>query len=525
MASDTIEKPPVPVVLSSARPSNELQNREKGASPIDPAPWTEQEEKALVRKIDGIVLSLLMICFFAFQLDRANAGNALTDNFLGDVGITQDQFNIGSQLLNAGIVLLEIPSNIILYRVGPKLWIGCQIIAWSMVATFQAFQKGLGAFLATRLLLGLLESGFIPGSLYTLGCWYKNGELSRRFALFFLGNGIAQACGGLIAYGILRMRGLGGLAGWQWLFLLEGIFTVLSGIAFLCFFPGLPDNPVSLLRISFFTEREAFIAKQRLLRDDATKEAKRGKVDRTSIRRTVSNVQLWFHIVLTIVGLAPTTALWSWAPTIVASFGYGRLEANALVSIGQWISVALIVVAGFAADKTGRRGFIVLFGVFCQWTFMVTFRCLPDSSTGTLKFWILTMGTATCSWWHSVNGSWLSINARSPEERSIRMALFIMAANCAGIVGGQLFRSDDLPFYHRGWSIIAAFMSLGLICVGTLVAMYHFLNRKIAAYNQGQVIEGGSLRVHDSSNDVELGADAALGGGGKGARQIKLYNY
>lgn len=92
--------------------------------------WTDAEEKAAVRKADFIVMPLLMFAFFVLQLDRSNAGNALTDGFLKDIGITQNQFNVGMQLLNAGIILLEIPSNIVLYRVGPKIWLSCQIVAW-----------------------------------------------------------------------------------------------------------------------------------------------------------------------------------------------------------------------------------------------------------------------------------------------------------------------------------------------------------------------------------------------------------
>jgi hypothetical protein len=92
--------------------------------------WTPEEETALVRKIDSIVMPLLMLAFFALQLDRGNIGNALTDFFFRDVGITQNQFNVGQQLLSLGIVLLEVPSNYILYRIGPTKWISGQIIAW-----------------------------------------------------------------------------------------------------------------------------------------------------------------------------------------------------------------------------------------------------------------------------------------------------------------------------------------------------------------------------------------------------------
>ena len=114
-----------------------------------------------------------------------------------DVGITQGQFNIGQQLLSLGIVLWEIPSNMVLYRIGPSIWLSGQIFCWGLVATFQSFQHGLGAYLATRFLLGTCESGFIPASFYTITRWYKKDETSKRFSIFFLGNMIVQAAGGV----------------------------------------------------------------------------------------------------------------------------------------------------------------------------------------------------------------------------------------------------------------------------------------------------------------------------------------
>lgn len=101
-----------------------------------------------------------------------------------------------------------------LYRYGPQKWISGQIIAWGLVATFQAFQHGLGAYLSTRLLLGLCEAGFIPAGLYTISMYYKQEETSKRFAVYFFGNMTALASSGLFAYGILQMRGICNLGGW-----------------------------------------------------------------------------------------------------------------------------------------------------------------------------------------------------------------------------------------------------------------------------------------------------------------------
>lgn len=159
-------------------------------------------EVDILPRLDFTILPLLTIVFYFLQLDRGNIGNAATDDFLVDAGLTQAQYNIGNQMQSVGIVILEIPSNLLLYRFGPRVWISGQVVAWGLVATFQAFQHGLGAYISTRLLLGLCEAGFIPGGLYVLSTYYKRGETSKRFALYFLGQNLASASTGLLAYGM-----------------------------------------------------------------------------------------------------------------------------------------------------------------------------------------------------------------------------------------------------------------------------------------------------------------------------------
>ncbi|KAK3905782.1 hypothetical protein C8A05DRAFT_30412 [Staphylotrichum tortipilum] len=439
--------------------------------------WTEAEEKALVRRIDFLVMPLLTLAFFALQLDRGNIGNAMTDFFLRDVGITQFQFNVGQQLLSAGIVILEIPSNIILYRVGPTVWIGAQILAWGFVAAFQAFQKGLGPFLATRLLLGLCEAGFIPAGLFTITRWYTREETTKRFSVYFLGNLFAGACSGLVAYGILQMRGICNLAGWQWLFLLEGLFTILVGIAFIAFFPLSTGKPVSILGIRYFSEREAQILQQRVLRDDPTKFQPRRNVTWGEIKDTLTNWRLLPHFFMTLLGMAPAHTMGAYAPLLVVSFGFDRLKSNAMLSIGAWALIVTNLLWGWAAAKTGQRGLMVFLGVLILWGFTIGNRVLVGSSNGNLRFGILVTATAFQANWHAVNGSWMALNARSAGERSVTLAIFVMSANIAGIIGSQVFQAKDAPLYYTGWTVIVALISVALFCSIVANLQYRLLNK------------------------------------------------
>jgi MFS family permease len=209
-----------------------------------------------------------------------------------DVGINQFQFNIGQQLLSLGIVLFEIPSNMILYKVGPGKWLTFQLFLFGLVSTFQAWQKNYTGFLVTRFLLGVTESGYIPGGLWTLSTWYTRPETAKRVMIFFFGNQLGQASAKLIAYGILHMKGVGGHPGWFWLFVIMGGFTLACGILMGFCLPDSFHNPRSwfMPNFHFFTERELHILQTRVRIDDPHKTKKKQHIGVNSFKKAVSLV-------------------------------------------------------------------------------------------------------------------------------------------------------------------------------------------------------------------------------------------
>lgn len=209
-------------------------------------------------------------------IDRTNVSGVLTSTFLHDTGMTRDQANTGVSLLWFGIVLLEIPSNMVLHRIGPHYWIPAQVITWGLIEVLQLFVTNASGWYAARLFLGLAESGFIPGGLYTLSRWYTQDELAKRTTVFFFGPAISSAFGSLISAGCLRLEGQGGLKGWQWIFLVCGISTIATGILALAFVPKSPHHTGRLFAglvpsRPWLTEREADIYVARILRKDPNK--------------------------------------------------------------------------------------------------------------------------------------------------------------------------------------------------------------------------------------------------------------
>ncbi|KAL2827792.1 major facilitator superfamily domain-containing protein [Aspergillus cavernicola] len=427
--------------------------------------WSVDEEKKAKRKLDFMIMPILTLGFFCLQLDRGNMANAITDNFMEDIGIDQDQFNVGQQMLSLGIVLTEIPANMILYRVGPGKWLTLQLFLFGTVSTFQAFQHGYGAFIATRFLLGITESGFIPGGLWTLSTWYTRDETAKRVMIFYFGNQIGQASAKLLAFGILHMRGVGGQSGWFWLFALMGSFTVLCGILYGFILLDSFKNPHStfLPKVSWFTERELHILQTRVLIDDPRKGQKKNKIGADAFKRAFTNWRIWVHFLITLSNNGPQRAFDTYAPSIVTSFGFGSLVSNAMAAVGLFLQVPVSFTFSWVSDRYNRRGETVILGFFCHLVGYIFNRTFTDVPLRGVRYfgvvWTQTFGTFS----HPLNIAWLSLTCDDSEQRALAMAGVIMGANIAGIYGAQIFRADDKPLYRRGFSVALAVLSVGLV--------------------------------------------------------------
>lgn len=184
-------------------------------------------------------------------------------------------------------------------------------MAFGLVATLQAFQNGYPSFLVTRILLGVTECGYIPGSLYTLSTFYKRSELATVTAVFFLGNTLATATSGLLAYGILPLGSrYPQYYGWQWLMLIEGSMAIFVSCLIITFLPGSPASPRPLfLPVRYFTEREERILAHRVILDDSAKADSTRRLAMGEIFQTLGNWRIWPHVLMAIAYIAPTAAL------------------------------------------------------------------------------------------------------------------------------------------------------------------------------------------------------------------------
>jgi len=297
-----------------------------------------------MRKVAWRVVPFLMVCYFVSYLDRVNVGFAALQMVKG-LRMSPTVFGLGGGIFFVSYFLFEVPSNLLLQKVGARLWIARIMITWGFLAAGTAFIVGPHSFYIMRLLLGAAEAGFFPGVILYLTYWFPSEYRARIVGMFTVAIPVSSFLGSPISAALLGIDGWLGLRGWQWMFMLEGAPAVLLGLC--CLFV-LSDKPSSANWLN--SNQQAWL-KGRL-------EAEAGRSKRVG-QTTLWRV-LWNKYVLVLsVTLAGSTAVSSglqiWQPQIIKSYGLTNMQTGLLNSIPFALASVLMVLWGRRSDQTGER--------------------------------------------------------------------------------------------------------------------------------------------------------------------------
>jgi len=220
-------------------------------------------EKKVIRKVDFNLVPILFLLFLCAFIDRINIGNARIQGLEKDLGMTGQDYNIALFTFFILYILLEVPCNMILKKIRPSVFISSIMAGWGVVTVCQGVTQSFAGLVVCRVIIGALEAGFFPGCVYLLSMYYRRHELQMRFNLFFSASIIAGAFSGLLAYAIAHMDGIAGYGGWRWIFILEGIATVIVAIGSYWLIPDWPETA------KFLKEDERELLIRRLALDKA----------------------------------------------------------------------------------------------------------------------------------------------------------------------------------------------------------------------------------------------------------------
>ncbi|KAM0752161.1 putative MFS nicotinic acid transporter Tna1 [Meredithblackwellia eburnea MCA 4105] len=439
--------------------------------PGDLTQWDHAAEKRLLRKIDFRLIPFLSLLYLCSFLDRVNIGQARLDNLEKDLHLKGNQYNIALVVFFVGYVITEVPSNIALKWLKPSRWIPLIMLFWGITMTLMGVVHNFGGLVAARFCLGLAESGLFPGICFYLTMWYKRDEANFRVSLFFSAATLSGAFGGLLAYGISRMAGVGGKDGWSWIFIIEGILTFVIALAAPFMIDDFPEES------RFLTAEEKDHCVRRLRADQgAAGEAPFAWSHLWAAVKDWNFSTSAFEYVavyaLIYIGVAePLYSLALFTPTIIAELGHWtRPQAQLLSTPPYFLAFFITLASALYSDRLKKRGYFNIFWmtVVCI-GYAIQLGVNPAKHPGAAYFGVFLCvgGVAPCI---SNTITWCGNNIGPVYKRATGMGILFTVGNSGGIVSSLVYITHDSPRYFRGHGcgLGFAFMAVALSTLMTI---------------------------------------------------------
>ncbi|GES66619.1 MFS general substrate transporter [Aspergillus terreus] len=446
----------------------------------------------MLRKIDRRVIPILAILYFFSFLDRGNIGNANIQGLSTDLNLVGNQYNWALTVFFFPYCFFEPLCNLLLVKFKPRIWLPSIMVAWGIVTTLMGIVQNYAGLVAARFFLGLTEAGLFPGLAFYVSLWYPRANAQFRIALIFASASMAGAFSGLLAFLISKMDGVGGLEGWRWIFILEGIATVV--VATLSYFL-IWDEPSTA---TFLSESEKAIIIDLLADSRASIRAnqleERSATDWKQVKLALIDWQTPLHA-LSYWGMACAVyAVSLFLPTIIKGLGYTSAIAQLLtIPVYATASISCIVV-GYFSDRLAQRSLFTLASYTAVFIGFLIAVC-PTSFIPGLTY--AGCFIAASGIYPAIPGLLaLSSNNYAPAtKRAVGMAIQIGFGTLGGAAASNFYRSTDAPRYRLGHSLVLGFVSLGLLTV----TIYYFLCRRINAKRDRQ------SGLDDARESFELG--------------------
>ncbi|KAF8861147.1 MFS general substrate transporter [Acephala macrosclerotiorum] len=473
------------------------ESKEVAASTDDSIPafvtiWDEARLKQLRVKLD---LRLLPFCWLIYMfcfLDRTNIGNARLFELEKDLGMKGLDYNVASSILFPPYALAEIPANIILKRMHPGLWFTIIMTTWSTLTIITGFVKNYPGLLTCRVFLGLAEGGLFPGVCFYITSWYPRNETGLRMALFFSASPIAGAVGGFLARGIGMMNGVGNRPAWSWVFILEGLGTLVVSLGCWFFISDYPD------KAKFLTEEERTEVMRRLAAENDLSNKFRWKY----VTDALKDFKIWANSVLSMCLFTALYSISLFLPTILNELGYSTNKTQLMTVPVYLVAATCTVVLNFLADRANQRGVFLLGSELVA---IIGFLMLIISENAAVKYAATFFAAAGIYSLVPLLGAWNSNNIGGSTKRAVGIAMQVGCGNLGGTIASFIYLPNDAPRFYTGHSIL---LSLTLASFVITLAMTIYLRRENT--RRARLLELGSITPEMLRNQEEELGDKAV---------------
>ncbi|KAI9065355.1 MFS general substrate transporter [Trametes sanguinea] len=387
--------------------------------------YPDVNEATVVWKIDLRVVPVISILYLLAFLDRINVSNAVLFNLKQDLNLTGDQFNIALVIFFIPYILFEIPSNMLLKRFKPHIWLPLCMVVFGLITILQGFTHNFGGLVAARFFLGLAESGFFPGCCYMISMWYRREEAQKRFSLFYSSTTLAGAFGGLLASAIGKMDGIRGYHGWRWIFILEGTLTAIGAALAYLVIPDFPEDA------TWLAEDEKKFVKARLY-DDVGEPRSHDPLTVKSALSVFKDYKILFGPLMYLGVLVPSYSCSYFAPTIIQTFGHSTITTQLLsVPPAACASVATMLIAAFSDRLRRRFVFLLPCAAVALAGFLVLLVVHGAPRAQYAALYLAEGGAAAAS---PIVLCWFETNLGNHHRRAVGTAAQIGFGNIGGII-------------------------------------------------------------------------------------------
>ncbi|KAF2621378.1 MFS general substrate transporter [Macroventuria anomochaeta] len=438
------------------------------------------DEKALIKKIDWMIVPIMFACYFLQYLDKSLLNFAAVMGIRETANLTTEQYGTLSWLFYLAFLVFEMPHAYLMQRLPVAKYLGGCVCAWGTVVTCTAACDSYASLAVCRFLLGTFESAISPSLILVTSMWYKRDEQPKRIGFWYTGVGAAVMVGSLISYGFQHYTG-DKFNNWQIMYLVVGLITISAGIIVILF---LPDNPMS----SRLTHEEKVLAVSRLRENNTGIENKTFKP--YQFREALRDPQVWLLAFITIAASIPNGAVSSFQSVIISGFGFSNKETALIQIPGGLITVVSTLLGTYIAGRYNCRGLMLV-----TWAAlggivgggMIAF--LPDSSQA---------GRLAGNYLTNMTGSFLPLayafaacNFAGHTKKVTMNAILLMSFCLGNILGPLTFRNEDAPNYTPAKITIVAVEVTVLCAVAFLLFYYRLenLRRDTAGINHQTDVE------------------------------------
>ncbi|KAH7075597.1 major facilitator superfamily domain-containing protein [Paraphoma chrysanthemicola] len=439
-------------------------------------PDWEAKEKKIVRRLDMTLLPQLWILYMFNYLNRTNIAQArLDDDFEETLNLGNTDYSTAVALLTVGYMLAQLPSNMLITRVRPAIYLPICALLWSGVSAATAAVKTPNELFAVQFILGIIEAPLFPGAVYLMSCWYTRRELALRTALLYSGLVLAQAFSGLIAAGVFGgMTGLAGIAGWQWLFILE---AALSGFFALTAFWILPNYPHSKNGSAMWsmTEDMRRIAIARI-QADRVEQATDSTVWQ-GLRLALTDVKTYIFIFMNIF-MTSSYGFNNFFPTMVRGFGLGsNTIALVLTAPPYLLGTAVSFYVAWSSDRKKERGYHIMTNNCISIVgFIISVATLNTAARYTAAF-LYTSGSFSAN---ALVYTWaVSSLSQTPEKRAAGGAIVNICGHLGNVMSPYFFPDSDSPRYTMAMILQIVFAGLTFCMAFTSKTYLKRQNKKL----------------------------------------------